>query len=296
MIEVVKSVSDIPRMPWCLGTSQESFVDIVLDNMETCCRILQWYTSDCVTKVLKTRFQIDPYVWNRVAPGYLLNKRLRHVVLRAIKHQHIMMPIWIPDCEKLDSEFLVPSDHLCVTTTPSMVHLAFFENEWTFPYMERHNSVDMLVCEGSQKKETRIMIEDTPPPKTRKIIVKNAQVTKDLFEYIMKTYNHIELLNVTIHDNTYFSGCFCHAEYVHIPASLLMYVTHFVSCKKLKLLLDIEYIDKREEQFEKVHAYGVINTTQEYMDMYRSAYDAFPNNPDSMCIDIDIGHNRTDFL
>jgi len=160
--------------------------------------------------------------------------------------------------------------------------------------MERHNSVNLLVFEGSTVEVTRMMLA-SPPPRLRKIIVKNAQLTKDAFGYIMQTYEHVELLNVTIYianDDTDFEGCLCLAKSVHMPASLMMHVSQFVECKKLQLFLDISCIDRREEHFEYIQTYGTIKTAREYMETYRNVADAFSrNHPDTISIRLDVAQH-----
>lgn len=207
-----------------------------------------------------------------------------------LKHQDIGMPVWVPRCEKLESEFLPRSEAVLVTTTDAGIHFISREPRLVLPPMQRHNSVDVLICEGADV-TTEIRFDKTRISyPTHGISLKNVLLSVESFAYIMEHYAYVDLDRVSVSDDNFDfeTEITCHAEKVHMPASLLYYVDSFTSCRELKIYVDTLYFEPRTEPFDTVNAYGIVDSAEGYSYTCKTVWTGFPNvRRDNVSIDLE---------
>lgn len=255
----------------------EDCIDVTLNDQDACIRFLESYTrDDTFRKISTTHLRVNPYAWNQIAPAYLLNKRLNHVILSAISHKSISLPVWVPECETLHSEFVEPTDRLSVCSTDSVLCFGSRDTDWTFPEMERHDSLHVLVCEGSEE-GTTIHVPSDLPAVSDAIVLRNVKLTKESLIHVLAGYNSIDLSDVKMADDVGLNFGICYAQEVRIPASLLCHIHSFPRCRSLTIFLDVLHLDPFDDSFDCVRIDGRVNTTQEYVDVHEGARAAFPH-------------------
>jgi|SRR5210317_69994 hypothetical protein len=265
---------------------------ITVDDRDTCGQFLEWYDrhqGDLLGQ--KVTFRVNPYTWNRVAPAYLVNKKMGSVTLCAIKHESITLPVWQPECDELHCEFVEPSESLQVTSTDSTIQFLLGDRSKSIrlPEMQRHDSLDTIIYKGSDDdtSPTAPTVHLTHPPMTASISVRNVRLSPESFEHILTKYKTIEILDIRVADML---PMVCQAEHVHISASLLCWVASFPNCKTLKIHLDVLHLDMLDVPVvESVYVYGTVTTPGEYIQVYSEVDHAFNNDTSNVQCSISFG-------
>jgi hypothetical protein len=259
-----------------------SSIITVDDQQDTCEEFYDWYTRhrDDLERQ-KVTFKVNPYTWNRVAPRYLVNKKMGSVTLCSTRHQNITLPVWQPDCDDFHCEFVEPSDSLQVTSTDRTLKFLLSDrgNSHVLPEMQRHDSVDLIQYQG-ETPDTTIHLTRQPPVSTS-ISIRNVHMSSESFEHVLG-YKKIELLDIFLELET--RTFVCPAEEVHISASILGHIVALPNCKVLKIHLDVIHLDHIEmPSIESIQVYGVVGGPNEYIRAYTEIAHAFPKTARLTC-------------
>lgn len=255
---------------------------VTVDDRDTCEEFLRWYTRhrDDLERQ-KVTFRVNPYTWNRVAPRYLVNKKMGSVTLCPIRHQNITLPVWQPDCDDFHCEFVEPNDSLQVTSTDTSLKFILSDRgkSHELPEMQRHDSVHLIQYQGLTPNTA---IHLTHAPVSDSISVRNVHLSTESFGHVLTGYKKIELLDISLELET--RSLVCPAEEVHISASLLGHIEALPNCKVLRVHLDVFHLDHIEmPSIESIHVYGVVSGPKEYIRAYTEINHAFPKTAHLTC-------------